>query len=140
MNTLNTVLRRFFFPAILAALLLTALPVTSTATTTTPSDYVGRVSPRTHAHPTPLRIYLVQAEYLPIPGKPSSLPIHNGYFRVTRSNGSVWRLPTCAHEDSDNCVWPARWVGNRRGRSFATINGRTRYFPARMLTVARPRR
>jgi hypothetical protein len=40
--------------------------------------------------------------------------------------GSVTRpgLPPCPSEDSDNCVWDARTMGNGLGRSFVVLEGR----------------
>jgi hypothetical protein len=34
-------------------------------------------------------------------------------------------LPACVEEDSENCVWDAATRGNRQGRSFVRLDGRT---------------
>ena len=41
--------------------------------------------------------------------------------------GHLYALPPCVAEDSDNCYWDARTMGNRQGDSFVTISGFTHY-------------
>lgn len=36
-------------------------------------------------------------------------------------------LPPCKTEDSNNCYWDAKKMGNHRGNSFITWNGKTYY-------------
>jgi hypothetical protein len=41
--------------------------------------------------------------------------------------GPLLDLPACVTEDSDNCVWDARVMGNGRGESFVAYEGAVYY-------------
>lgn len=47
------------------------------------------------------------------------------------SNGyrSPDTLPYCEQEDSDNCYWDSRLLGNGKGQSFISINGHRYFIP-----------
>lgn len=47
--------------------------------------------------------------------------------RVRFNTGSLWSMPTCKHEDSNNCYWNARKSGNGQGRSFVALKGKVYY-------------
>ena len=50
-----------------------------------------------------------------------------GRVWVEFNTGSLWSLPTCKHEDSNNCYWAAGKRGNHQGRSSARLAGKTYY-------------
>lgn len=51
----------------------------------------------------------------------------NNQFAVVLRNGHTWIVPRCKYEDSRNCWWDAGKRGNKRGKSFADLNGRVHY-------------
>lgn len=51
----------------------------------------------------------------------------NNQFAVVLRNGHTWVVPRCKYEDSRNCWWDAGKRGNKRGHSFADLNGRVHY-------------
>lgn len=56
-------------------------------------------------------------------------PARGESIRVRFNTGSLWRVAPCKWEDSNNCYWDARKRGNRKGRSFVTLKGKTYYSP-----------
>ena len=46
---------------------------------------------------------------------------------VQFNNGSVWWFPACRRETSRNCSWVAKTAGNRVGKSFVDLRGKTVY-------------
>lgn len=44
---------------------------------------------------------------------------------VEFNTGSLWSVVPCRYEDSNNCYWDASKRGNRKGRDFVTIGGKT---------------
>lgn len=45
-----------------------------------------------------------------------------GLAVATPEPGTV-TIPTCATEDSDNCIWDAQRSGNGAGKSFISLDG-----------------
>ena len=130
---------RYYFPVVVSALLFTfLLPASSQAATRATPTETGRIyGPMAEGHPTPKRVYLVTRDASRIP-KDGSAPSYTGRFTVTFSDLSVYRFAVCKYEDSSNCIWPARLVGNGKGRSFVQFRGKTRPFPSRMIRPAYP--
>lgn len=52
---------------------------------------------------------------------------HNNQYAVVLKSGRTWVVPACKYEDSANCWWDAGVAGNKKGRSFADLNGRVHY-------------
>ena len=130
---------RYYCPVVRSALRFTCLLPTSiqAAAGATPTRAVRVDGGMAECHPTPKRVYLVTRDASRIP-KDGSAPSYTGRFTVTFSDLSVYRFAVCKYEDSSNCIWPARLVGNGKGRSFVQFRGKTRPFPSRMIRPAYP--
>lgn len=61
-------------------------------------------------------------------------------FLVTLNNGALFDLIGCRLEDSRNCYWDAKRMGNHRGKSFANIRGKVVYLhkPTKADLIPRP--